>query len=149
MKQLGKVSYLDTKKIHKDILIRLIKIEKPQKYLTEKIGISRATFWRLSKGEAHELKVGTLLKLVDWLEKDITHYIKLVKMTPTEEKAKEKAKELIGVFYDDSNTSIINNEMAIKCCNQIIEVLGSVKGRGKIHKLNFWKLVLKNIQDEK
>jgi len=64
---------LDTKKMHRDILRRLNGIDKPQKYLTEKLGISRSTFWRLSNN--HEMKVNTFLKLVEWLDKDINYYI--------------------------------------------------------------------------
>lgn len=67
--------YLDTVKMHRDILIRLNAIKKPQKYLTKKLGISRATFWRLTH-EGHEMKTGTFLKLVSWLEKPVTDYIK-------------------------------------------------------------------------
>jgi predicted DNA-binding transcriptional regulator AlpA len=65
---------LDTQKMHSDILKRLNAINKPQKHLTEKLGISRATFWRLSKG--HEMKVNTFLKLVEWLEQPVTRYLK-------------------------------------------------------------------------
>jgi len=65
---------LDTKKIHFDILKRLNSINKPQRHLTEKIGISRATFWRLSKG--HDITTSTFFILVEWLEKDINRYIK-------------------------------------------------------------------------
>lgn len=64
---------LDTVKMHSDILKRLNSIGRPQRYLTKKLGVSRATFWRLSQG--HELKVNTFLKLVEWLEKDINRYI--------------------------------------------------------------------------
>lgn len=64
---------LDTKKMHGDILRRLNSIGKPQRYLTEKLGISRATFWRLSQG--HELMVNTFLKLAEWLDEDINRYI--------------------------------------------------------------------------
>lgn len=64
---------LDTKKMHFDILKRLNSIKKPQRYLTEKLGVSRATFWRLSQG--HEMKVNTFLKLVEWMEGDINDYL--------------------------------------------------------------------------
>lgn len=66
--------YLDTIKMHSDIIRRLNSINKPQHYLTKKLGIGRSTFWRLSK--QHELKVNTFLKLVNWLDKDINEYIK-------------------------------------------------------------------------
>lgn len=59
--------------MHLDILKRLNSINKPQKYLTKKLGISRATFWRLSQG--HELKMNTFLKLVEWLEMPLERYI--------------------------------------------------------------------------
>ena len=65
---------LDTKLMHSDILKRLNAIKKPQKYLTDKLGISRATFWRLSTG--NDITIQTFLKLVTWLEKEPTRYIK-------------------------------------------------------------------------
>ena len=65
---------LDTKLMHSDILKRLNAIKKPQKYLTDKLGISRATFWRLSTG--NDITMQTFLKLVTWLEKEPTRYIK-------------------------------------------------------------------------
>lgn len=64
---------LDTKKMHSDIIRRLNSINKPQRYLTEKLGVSRATFWRLSQGQ--ELKVNTFLKLVEWLEQPVERYL--------------------------------------------------------------------------
>ena len=67
--------FLDTKKMHHDILSRLNKINKPQRYLCEKLGIGRATLHRLSKG--HELKVDTFLKLLNWMDVDINSYIKI------------------------------------------------------------------------
>lgn len=65
---------LDTKKMHIDIIKRLNKIKKPQRYLTDKLGIARSTFWRLSQG--HELKVTTFLKLVEWMDEPIEKYLK-------------------------------------------------------------------------
>lgn len=65
---------LDNKLMHKDILKRLNSIKKPQRHLTEKLGISRATFFRLSKG--HDITMHTFLTLANWLEKDLERYIK-------------------------------------------------------------------------
>lgn len=61
------------KKMHSDILKRLNSINKPQRYLTEKLGVSRATFWRLSQNK--DMKLFTFLKLVDWLEEDLNKYL--------------------------------------------------------------------------
>jgi len=66
--------YLDTKKIHFDILKRLNSIDKPQRYLADKLIISRATFWRLSQGK--EITTSTFFKLIEWLDKDLNYYIK-------------------------------------------------------------------------
>lgn len=65
---------LDTQKMHRDILRRLNSINKPQKHLTDKLGISRSTLWRL--GQGRDITVSTFLILADWLEKGIYHYIK-------------------------------------------------------------------------
>lgn len=64
---------IDTIRLHSDILTRLDRLEKPQKYLVEKLGISRSVFFRLSKG--HEMTLDTFLKLVNWIDKDINDYI--------------------------------------------------------------------------
>lgn len=66
---------LNTKRMHGDILRRLSSIDKPQKYLTSKLGISRATFWRLGQGK--EITVSTFLTLVKWLDKDANYYISI------------------------------------------------------------------------
>jgi len=65
---------LDTKLMHSDILKRLNEIKKPQRYLTEKLKISRATFWRLSQRK--DITVNTFLILAQWLDKDLNRYIK-------------------------------------------------------------------------
>ena len=65
---------LDTNKIHRHILKKLNRLNKPQKYLAEKLIISRVTFYRLSLGK--DITVETLFKLVQWLDKDINSYIK-------------------------------------------------------------------------
>ena len=60
--------------MHKDILIRLNKIKKPQNYLTKKLNISRSTFWRLSQNK--DITMQNFLILVHWLEYDPIRYIK-------------------------------------------------------------------------
>jgi hypothetical protein len=60
--------------MHKDILIRLNAIKKPQRYLTEKLKINRSTFWRLSQNK--DITMHTFLTLVHWLEKEPNRYIK-------------------------------------------------------------------------
>lgn len=64
---------LNTSKMHRDILRRLNTIKKPQRYLYEKLGVARSTFWRLGQGK--EITVDTFLKLAEWLDKDINEYI--------------------------------------------------------------------------
>ena len=71
-------------------------------------------------------------------------------MTRTEKKAKEKAVSLSIKFSNKTDVIKPNNrsiEMAIKCCDEVIETLNSIKGMGKIHKVNFWKLVKKYLND--
>ena len=77
-------------------------------------------------------------------------------MTPTEQKALVKAKELINFF---ATTKITTNDMgwalpkelskhfANKVCDENINTLNSMKGMGKIHKVKFWKLVKQNIEE--
>lgn len=66
---------LKTKLMHRDILIRLNSINKPQRYLTEKLGISRSTLWRLNLEK--DITVETFLKLVQWLERSPERYIEI------------------------------------------------------------------------
>ena len=68
---------LDTKLMHSDILKRLNAIKKPQRHITEKLGISRSTFWRLSTGQ--DITMETFLTLINWLEKEPNRYIKETK----------------------------------------------------------------------
>lgn len=68
---------LDTKLMHSDILKRLNAIKKPQRYITDKLGISRSTFWRLSTGQ--DITMETFLTLITWLEKEPNRYIKETK----------------------------------------------------------------------
>ena len=65
---------VDTKLIHSDILKRLNAIKKPQRHITEKLGISRAIFWRMSKGMPVTME--TFLTLLNWLENEPNRYIK-------------------------------------------------------------------------
>ena len=65
--------YLDTKKIHRDIIRHLRRNQLTQRQFNEELGIARSTLWRLSQGR--EITVTTFLKLVQWLEKDINYYI--------------------------------------------------------------------------
>ena len=84
--------------------------------------------------------------------------------TPTEIKAEEKATELIEFFNNKLATNLtLDTEFgvdktafeinkfcvicALKLCNETIEALSSVTGRGKIHKVKFWKLVKSNIDN--
>lgn len=66
--------YLDTEALHSDILSRLNKLGKPQKYLNEKIGISRSVLFRLSKGAKIDFE--SFLKITAWMDKDMNIYLK-------------------------------------------------------------------------
>jgi hypothetical protein len=65
---------LDTALMHKDILKKLYAIEKPQRYLTEKLKISRSTLFRMSHNK--ELTMTTFLILITWLDECPSRYIK-------------------------------------------------------------------------
>ena len=64
---------LDSKKMHFDILKKLNTIKKPQRFLTEKINVSRATLCRMSKGK--KIDFDTFLILLNWLEESPEKYI--------------------------------------------------------------------------
>jgi len=64
---------LDSKKMHFDILKKLNTIKKPQRFLTEKINVSRATLYRMSKGK--KIDFDTFLILLNWLEESPEKYI--------------------------------------------------------------------------
>jgi len=84
-------------------------------------------------------------------------------MTPTEIKAEAKATELKDFFvhivypYSGSgfmtdtadNSVILMNcvKCAVKIADEMIEELSVIKGMGKIHKLKFWKLVKKYLEE--
>lgn len=71
------------------------------------------------------------------------------KMTPSEQKAYEKANELFDYFQDivylGHKDTVI--EIANKLCDETIEALNGIKGMGKIHKVKFWKNVKKYINE--
>jgi len=69
--------YLDRTKLHTDILKRLNELKRPQQYLENKLIISRATIFRLSKDK--EILFETFFKLIDWLGEEPEKYIKLKK----------------------------------------------------------------------
>lgn len=71
--QIEKRISLDTKKMHHDIIIKLCLIKKPQRYITEKLGFSRATFWRMSKGKAIDIE--TFLSISNWLDVSLDKYV--------------------------------------------------------------------------
>ena len=66
--------YLDSEQLHTDIIKKLNRIKKPQKYLKTKIKLSRSTLHRLSIGKP--ITVYTLFLIVEWLDKDINKYIR-------------------------------------------------------------------------
>lgn len=65
---------LNTALMHNDIVRKLYAIEKPQRYLTEKLKISRSTLFRMSRNK--ELTMTTFLTLITWLDKCPSRYIK-------------------------------------------------------------------------
>lgn len=65
---------LDTQKMHRDILKRLNEINKPQRYLYEKLGVARSTFYRLSIGK--DITTTTMFIILQWLDRPISRYIK-------------------------------------------------------------------------
>ena len=64
---------LNHDKLHTDVLIKLKRLNTSQRLGCKKIGISRATLNRLSKGKPIFLE--TYLTLVDWLESNLEYYI--------------------------------------------------------------------------
>jgi transcriptional regulator with XRE-family HTH domain len=64
---------LNTARIHRAILKKLNELDKPQAYLNERIGISRATLWRLSQNK--DITMETYFKLIQWLDVDFDEYI--------------------------------------------------------------------------
>ena len=64
---------VDAIRLHSDILARLNRLGKPQRYFSEKLKISRSVLFRLSVG--HEMSLDTFLKIVNWLDRDINDYI--------------------------------------------------------------------------
>lgn len=64
---------LNNDRLYSHILRRLNAINKPQKYLTNKLGIARSTMWRLGCGK--DITLGTFFKLVEWLDKDLDYYV--------------------------------------------------------------------------
>lgn len=68
---------INTKKLHTDILKKLNEINKPQRYLPNKIGVSRMVLWRIQNNG--EITMKTFLRLLDWLDKEPGRYIKWTK----------------------------------------------------------------------
>lgn len=64
---------LNVKKLHKDVIKRLNELNRPQRDLPEKINVSRATLWRLSKEK--DITIETFLKLINWLDYAPERYI--------------------------------------------------------------------------
>ena len=68
---------LDTKKLHRDVLKKLNRLNKPQEHLAKRMGFSRCVIWNL--GTKNSINFRNFFKLVYWLEKEPQHYI--VKLT--------------------------------------------------------------------
>lgn len=65
---------LHTKEIHRDVLKKLNRLNKPQRHLPDNLGIKRSTLFRMSKGRS--ITMETFLKLLNWLEVSPETYIK-------------------------------------------------------------------------
>lgn len=68
---------VDYDKMHTDIVKKLNRLNISQRQASERIGISRATIFRVSKYKPLQLE--TYIKITDWLEKDLNYYIKVKK----------------------------------------------------------------------
>lgn len=67
-------NFIDTNKIHTDVLIKLDKENMSQVKLCQTIAISRPTLWKFGKKTAVSL---TAMKtLVNWLGRDLNDYLK-------------------------------------------------------------------------
>lgn len=64
---------LDYKKLHSDILVKLNRINQPQRVAFKKIGIARSILFRISNEK--QITLINFLILVDWLEKEANDYI--------------------------------------------------------------------------
>lgn len=65
---------VDYNKMHTDIVRKLNRLNISQRQASEKIGISRATIFRISKQKPILLE--TYIKITDWLEQGLDYYIK-------------------------------------------------------------------------
>lgn len=65
---------VDYDKMHTDIVRKLNRLNVSQRQASEKIGISRATIFRVYKQKPILLE--TYIKITDWLEQDLDYYIK-------------------------------------------------------------------------
>ena len=63
----------DNLKLHRDVLRKLRSINKPQRYLNKKVGVSRGTVMTLADNRG--LRLSTVLKLISWLDADINNYL--------------------------------------------------------------------------
>lgn len=65
--------WINTELIHKKIIVRLKQINKPQRFLPEKLKINRSTLFRMSKRK--EITIDTFLKITNWLHEDPNKFI--------------------------------------------------------------------------
>lgn len=69
--------YFDIDQLHTDILIQLSFKDQSQASLCIELDICRPSIWRLSQGHFPNLR--TYIKLLEWLKKDPSTYIKNIK----------------------------------------------------------------------
>lgn len=69
---------LDYDMLHKDIVIKLNSIKKPQRYLDSKDGWSRSTLCRIQHHK--KITMETFFVITDWLDVDKTKYFKTIKI---------------------------------------------------------------------
>lgn len=62
----------DAIKLYYDICIKLNELNQSQRFITEKLGISRTILFRLNKNK--EIKLDSLLTLLTWLEEPVDNY---------------------------------------------------------------------------
>ena len=64
---------IDTKKLHKDVVVKLNSLNISQRELSEKQGFSRSTLFRISHGKA--IHFNHFLAFVSWLDVDPNNYL--------------------------------------------------------------------------
>lgn len=64
---------VDYEKLHKDIIQKADRENKRQGQAAKEIGVSLSTFQKMNNYP--NLRMETFLKIIKWLEKDVSHYV--------------------------------------------------------------------------